>query len=366
MAEPADASTAAAAAVATPRKKNRGTKVSAVIDSPLDGLTPMKKGGFAYGRGNVHKTDEAVVADVASFIDTLAERGHCVSVHKDLTTCDCLAALKDKPSLQKSVANAIVCRYVRASAKEKTQHAVDCLRQASALSAIRPPRKSSDGPERNFFLPMSPYTIEPSDDPSDNADVRDFAGHMICKWAFCDLYNIRAHKLKSLQAITPGQPIPEHKMTGKRNARAPHEDAYADLRKRLQKMMDEDGVPFATRMVRDEAGYLSTRNDGEAIYLPPSFTKRKDYIDWVKGRGYAPKKLCRGKQKFAPMADWGTMGGWEEDERLPVVSWRSYCRFWLDSFPNLKVRARGEDTCTDCFNLMNELQGLYNKRSHLQ
>lgn len=168
--------------------------MSAVISSPLEYLTPTKKGGFVHGRDKVPKTDEAVVEEFASFIDTLAERGGCVSVHKDLTTCDCLAALKGRPALQKSVASAILCRYIRPSAQEKTRYAVDCLRQASALSAIRPPRKTSDGPERNFFLPISPY----SDDPSNNEDVCDFASHMICKWAFCDLHTcssaITAHR----------------------------------------------------------------------------------------------------------------------------------------------------------------------------
>ena len=89
---PDDATNAAVNATPPPRQR-RGMKVSAVIASPLEYLTP-KKEGFVHGPDKVPKTHDAMVAEVAEFIDTLADRGRCVSVHKDLTRASIYSLLQ--------------------------------------------------------------------------------------------------------------------------------------------------------------------------------------------------------------------------------------------------------------------------------
>ena len=46
----------------------------------------------------------------------------------------------------------------------------------------------------------------------------------------------------------------------------------------------------------------------------------------------------------------------------PVVTWPTFRKLWLREFPNLKVRARGEDTCTDCYKIRNRMRLLLNKK----
>ena len=157
-----------AAADATPPPRRR-TKASTVIDSPLVGLTPLKKGACSHGtknEGKVKKTREAVVNEISNFIDCLAERGKCVSVHGDVTSCSCIADLKGKTALQKSVATAIICRHVDVSAHEKKLYLVECLRQASAMRSLHPPKRATGRqapPHRSFFLPLSPHSSDPAD-----------------------------------------------------------------------------------------------------------------------------------------------------------------------------------------------------------
>ena len=50
---------------------------------------------------------------------------------------------------------------------------------------------------------------------------------------------------------------------------------------------------------------------------------------------------------------------------LPIVSWRSFRRCWLKHFPKLKVRAKGEDTCTDCYLLRQKLASLAQQKAEL-
>ena len=46
----------------------------------------------------------------------------------------------------------------------------------------------------------------------------------------------------------------------------------------------------------------------------------------------------------------------------PVVTWSTFRNLWVREFPNLKVRPRGEDTCTDCYKIRNKMRVLINKK----
>eukprot|EP00957_Ditylum_brightwellii_P002479 190266-Ditylum_brightwellii.AAC.1 len=65
--------TIAATAVAIPPLR-KGDKVSTALASPLEHLTPKKRGGYVYGVNKVEKTEAVIVNEVADFIETLAEQ----------------------------------------------------------------------------------------------------------------------------------------------------------------------------------------------------------------------------------------------------------------------------------------------------
>eukprot|EP00957_Ditylum_brightwellii_P179774 13694468-Ditylum_brightwellii.AAC.1 len=66
--------TATAAATPPPRKR---AKVSTALASPLERLTPQKRGGYVHGADKVEKTKAVIVNEVADFIETPAEQGCC-------------------------------------------------------------------------------------------------------------------------------------------------------------------------------------------------------------------------------------------------------------------------------------------------
>ena len=56
----------------------------------------------------------------------------------------------------------------------------------------------------------------------------------------------------------------------------------------------------------------------------------------------------------------------DDAEQLPVVSFRSFKRFWDTNYPQLKVRPKGEDTCDKCFVISTNLKTNQKKRKILE
>ena len=46
-----------------------------------------------------------------------------------------------------------------------------------------------------------------------------------------------------------------------------------------------------------------------------------------------------------------------------VVIFETFCSLWKKDSPHLCVRARGEDTCTNCFKIRNRMCFLLNKKA---
>ena len=133
-------------------RRGKEKKVSTVLASPLERLTPKKGGGYIHGAERVLKTDAVVINEVADFIDDLASRSCCVSVHQVLTTCNCLSALKGNRSIQQSIAKAILQRYVKPSATDK---------KLCVLSRKCNARLSATTQEAFWTRPLFPSTCEP-------------------------------------------------------------------------------------------------------------------------------------------------------------------------------------------------------------
>jgi hypothetical protein len=86
--------------------------------------------------------------------------------------------------------------------------------------------------------------------------------------------------------------------------------------------------------------------------------------------------LDKHKQKFKPIGEWDLREGFHRSQEeadlhgdgeiaKTIVSWRSFLRCWTENFPKLKVRAKGEDTCTDCYLLNQKLARLAREKSAL-
>ena len=113
------------------------------------------------------------------------------------------------------------------------------------------------------------------------------------------------------------------------------EKAYQEMFSTLQFEQDNHPSPFATQIVRDNAGRSSIRGDNDFVYLPPSFPKRQCYLVIVHSAGCKPAWNNRIKGKFKSIGEWKPRGGFflTKEEAAnheggtvtrPIVSWRSF------------------------------------------
>ena len=186
--------------------------------------------------------------------------------------------------------------------------------------------------------------------------------------------------------------IPKHKNTGNNNRQKPLAATLASARKKLKWAEENLACPFATKIVRDMAGVVTLRNDAaegdvKHIFLPPNTTMRGLWLDWVRERGWDPIKTCKNRQIFKKKDEWEMSKGFYEtlDEAdaaqpytlpdgtivppnvaKPVVTFECFRKLWKREFPHLRVRARGEDTCTNCFLIKNRMRFLLNKKQKIQ
>ena len=71
--------------------------------------------------------------------------------------------------------------------------------------------------------------------------------------------------------------------------------AYQQIYDHLMKLIEKYLEPHAFRQVKDAAGMTSFQED-DKDYLPPSFSQRQCYVDICKEAGWIPKKKCKKKK----------------------------------------------------------------------
>ena len=279
--------------------------------------------------------------------------------------------------MQRYVANGLLVSYNDLpSRKDTDQYCVTAMRHAAVLSQADPKNICS----ASFLLPILPLSDDPADNPADNSAYgSDFAAasiHRICLWSWCALHNIGKDRLAKLRAIAPGGVLPDHGLVGNTNRNKKFEETFREIDKQLIWYRDNCSSKYATRIVRDESGISSTRDDNDFDYLPPSFSMRQAWIDFCHTMGWVVTKKCKNKQKIHSVDDWELAEGycrWESDimpegmkVAKPIVAWPTYHAYWKKNFPKLKARKSGEDTCDECHSIMCKLRHLRKKKGELE
>ena len=81
----------------------------------------------------------------------------------------------------------------------------------------------------------------------------------ICQSAWSTIFNLGRTKLETVKKTAKGDQSMVHGNTGKRNVDDDKEKAYQEIISTLQFEQDNHSSPFATRIVRDNAGRSSIR-----------------------------------------------------------------------------------------------------------
>ena len=279
-----------------------------------------------------------LVGKFVEYLNFLIERRFCRYFNsKGISKCDCLHnMLEVNNNVVVAIALFMVRYYFPLPPAQKSQHLIFAIRNAASL-------KIATKKQQCFMIPFL----------ADGGDYLEIDLKLTFKYmcvnAFTALYNIGKKKMKRLLLQAPGCFVADHGNVGKQSVKKNNVEAYDDLRERLQYLRDNYSTPFATRVVRNEAGFLDTKDDGKAVYLPPSFSMRNEWKEWCYERGWTIKHKCRSKAICEKIDNWEKREHDDHEEvptwptgreSKPVMTWPSFHNFWKREFSDLKVIIR--------------------------
>ena len=114
--------------------------------------------------------------------------------------------------------------------------------------------------------------------------------------------------------------IPAHGLIGRTGAQSCKGKSYSEIDTALHEFfqaLSKEGLPFATRLVRERVG-LTTRDDNpDDVSLPPHFSKRQLYAKWCWSRGWMVVKKSTQKTSYASIKDFKPRPN-DDDSEVPL------------------------------------------------
>lgn len=171
-----------------------------------------------------------------------------------------------------------------------------------------------------------------------------------CQNAFRLVYGLGSERWASSLKNAKNNTFPTHALkgrTGKNSNRKTTAQIRAEesMHEFLEAVEEEAEIP-ATRVVRTLAGEKLRKDEDGLTELPHYYTKRSLYGRWCYQNGYKVTVDSIGRMKREPRQD----AEWEAEgsELGPNCSWSSFCDYWKNEFPLLRIRPKSEDVCGEC------------------
>ena len=136
------------------------------------------------------------------------------------------------------------------------------------------------------------------------------------------------------------------------------------MRQYFDALKEEQTIPFATRTVREATGTTTRDDDPNEATLPPHMGKRMVYERWCWERGWVPTRKRKAIGEYSALDEFNnrphdnrseTPQWLEGSESKEICSWPAFHKYWKLNYPNIKVRKKGADTCTDCRLFLNSI-----------
>ena len=130
---------------------------------------------------------------------------------------------------------------------------------------------------------------------------------LFCLNGLCSILGLRRDFIKGLKTHPKGFPIIPHRLTGKTGDQSNKnkkikEEINQSLHEYFKKLLDES-QPFSTYTVR-ALTKETTRGDVDTVNLPPHFSKRKVYAQWIWERGWKLKYSDRHTSSYSGICDY--------------------------------------------------------------
>ena len=109
--------------------------------------------------------------------------------------------------------------------------------------------------------------------------------YSICRNALCGLLGV-GKKLWKTSVKRPEDRV--HKLKGKMADQSSRGKEMAEVDRSLGEyfeVLKQRGLPFATRVIREETGTTTRDDNVDDVVLPPHISKRSCYIEWCYSRG---------------------------------------------------------------------------------
>ena len=224
-------------------------------------------------------------------------------------------------------------------------------------------RYSKKGNNR-FLLP----TIGDVPDGFTSEYANILADKEFCLNGLCSILNLRTDFVNGLKNHPNGMPIVPHQGVGKVGRESNRTDKVMfDALDEYFKKLKMECQPFSTEVVR-EAASLTVRGDVETLSLPPYYSKRRVYGQYLWENGWKLTLSSRKKGSYVPLSETEVRENNDSDwpigsQPKAIVSWRAFIQFWNAHYPQIRIRAKGADTCSECMLYVNSISNLRLKQS---
>ena len=312
-------------------------------------------------KGNIggHYDDEDLVDIGVQFLQEQSVlQFHCRDKQRGSNLlCSCLSIFRKEEEAWEYPLAEMVARYMvffaRLSKPEQQRTVIDWIRYSLGNSGAR----KTDS-EMRFLLPIianEDELDETDDDCVQFKSARDLAmGYHVCYSAMLTIVGYSWRFWRRCKSAACSGVLPVHGLTNRRSNHRISLEGEIEL----QCFFDEMAAlaePLPTRFVREITGELTTRDTNtELKQLASSFSKRGLYSAFSYEQGWAISSTAKGTIIKTSRSDelWEASGR----QHAPLISGRSFNRFWNKYFPWLIIRRPSTDVCGECYKFYNRMK----------
>lgn len=274
------------------------------------------------GKKGEQYSDESIQASFDSWLQNLSQCPPCND--------ECITDLDDA-DIRSAVGNYLF-HHGNKKQTDRSQTLVEWVRAARA--------NGNNGKNDKYTFPL------PCHGEFDGDAKKKIQSHKpICLKALKKLFKLgRDAWLTISKRASNGGVVPPHGNKGKPNGRKrkPTDPVIIKL-KAFMTRIERLGEPCATRLVREETGETTVRDDEDnAVYLPMVYGKRSTYKLYCYKQGWS---IQTNKSGNYVNKRWIGSGPPQNN----IVSYKAFHNYWHDEFPHMKTSSKREDICNDCY-----------------